>query len=383
MPLCEFTELSDVMSSVRGLFDKQINGLDILDHTPVEHIRKQYHLEHLHGLAYNESAFGASPDVVEAIRTEADSVGRYPFMRDTPLRETLVNVFNRDNLTPAHFLSACSGCDVMYLITQALLQPGDDVLTVSPSFLLYDRLAVLRNTELKTVPLDDATFALDVDALLDAITDKTRLLFLCNPNNPTGTYFPADQVQQIVERLPAHVILIADEVYAHFATAPDFPQTLDYVLDGRNVIITHTFSKAYGLAGMRLGYAIGSPELLNYIARFARPFQQTRLQVAAALAALRDRDHLQKNIDAAVNGRRYLYEHLDRLDVRYWRSQTNFVLADLARPAKPVAESMLKQGVMIRPAPNGLSTYIRISTGTPKANEACINALEHALKETG
>ncbi len=370
------------MSSVRALFNHQIAGLDILDHPPIDRIREQYNLESLHGLAYNESAFGASPQVIEAIQAAAESVGRYPFMRDTPIREELVDVFNRDGLTPAHFLSACSGCDVMYLITQALLQPGNEVLTVSPSFLLYDRLAVLYGADLKTVPLDDTTFALDVDALLNAITDKTRLLFLCNPNNPTGTHFPAEQVQQLIERLPEHVILIADEVYSHFVTAADFPDTLSYVLDGHNVIMTHTFSKAYGLAGMRLGYAIGSPQLMEYITRFARPFQQTHLQVAAALAALRDRDHLQKNIDAAITGRQYLYEHLDRLDVRYWRSQTNFVLADLARPAQPVAESMLKQGVMIRPAPNGFKTYIRISTGTPEANEACVVALEHALKET-
>jgi histidinol-phosphate aminotransferase len=371
------------MSSVRSLFKSSISRLDILDHPPVDEVRQKYGLESLHGLAYNESAYGASPRVIDAIQKAAAAVGRYPLMRDTPLREALAGVLARDGLTPSHILTACSGCDVMYLITQALLQPGDEVLTVSPSFLLYDRLAVLREATLRSVPLHDETFALDVDALMDAITDKTSLLFLCNPNNPTGTFFPAEQVQQIVERLPEHVTLIADEVYSDFVTDPDFPDTLAYVLDNHNVIITHTFSKAYGLAGMRLGYAIGSPQMMEYIARFARPFQQTWLQVKAALAAIDDRAHLQKNIDAGVQGRRYLYEHLDRLDVRYWRSQTNFVLADLARPAAPVAESMLKQGVMIRPAPNGLNQCIRISTGTPEANEACVMALETALRENG
>lgn len=361
-------------------FTEAIDRMPEFRSQPLQDLYAKYGVDHFHRLAYNESAYGPSPKVVEAMRAAAPNVGMYPSMRDDGLRHKLADLYQR-GLTPQHFYTGCSGYETLEMAGRAFLRPGDEIIIMPPTFGVYNRIALFQGCSVKEVPLDPTTYTPDVDALLKAITPQTRAIVLCNPNNPTGTVMTQAQMDQLMNNVPAHVLIISDEVYFHFVRDEQFPDSLQYVLDGKNIIVVHTFSKGYGLAGMRIGYAIAPPKIASFARKFYRGFHLNALQLAAAMTALDDPLHLQKNVQAGIEGREFFYEHCDRLDLHYWESQTNFVLMELPCPANDVVEKMMYHGVMVRAIGNLPPNYLRVSVGTPEANAACVNALEAALQE--
>lgn len=358
-----------------------ISGLSTFPmHLSDAEIIEKYGVKNVYRMYMNESAYGASPKVVEVLKSEAANIGNYPVMRDDPLREKLAEIIGRD-LERDHFFTGCSGYETLEMVFRGVLRQDDEVIVMHPTFGIYDRLATLKGAKVVNVPLADNSFAADIDAVLAAVNDKTRIVMVCNPNNPTGTIMPKADMDKLVHELPDHVLIVSDEVYCHFVTDSNFPDSIRYVLDGFNVAIIHTFSKGYGMAGMRMGYGITVSALARYLHKFYRGFHLNNLQIAAGMAALDDPEHLQKNVDAAVNGREYLYTQLDKLDLHYWRSQTNFILIECPCPAADIRQKLLEQGIIVSTLSGKYANYLRVSVSTPEANEAFAAGLEAALKE--
>jgi histidinol-phosphate aminotransferase len=331
----------------------------------------------IHKLSSNENPLGASPKALEAIRKHIDSIGEYPDNTDHRLRQAL-QTFYENELSAEQFITGCSGSEVLEMIIRAFLDSDSEYIVCNPMFKPYQMFSDKMGAKMVDVPLLSPDFDLDVDALLEAITEKTRLIFLTSPNNPTGTYIPKAQLERVVNALPNHVVLVLDEVYYLFADAADYSTALPFVIRGKQVIGLNSFSKSFGMAGMRIGYAYTTPELARYIQCLYKPFMHNRLSMEGALAALEDHDFLKEVIQLIRTERQYLYGELDKLGVHYWKSQGNFILFI---PKKNMTEleceaALLKEGVMVRPAGGfGAPGCVRVTIGTREANEAFIAGL--------
>jgi histidinol-phosphate aminotransferase len=348
-----------------------VGGASIAD------IQKQYGLDDIIKLASNECPLGPSPRAVAAMQNAAGGLNRYPPMGDESLRNALAELHG---LSPDNFVTGNGGCDVLDMLTTAFLPEGDECIICRPTFPVYDILARRKGANVVYVDLEPQNFSYDVEAMLGAVTDKTRLMYVCSPNNPTGSVMSAEQLDTLVNHLPPHVVLVFDEVYYHFAD--NHPNSLDYVRQGNNVVILHSFSKAYGLAGLRLGYGIAPAEIAQYLSRARQPFHLNTMIFEAGLAALADNDHLQKVIDLTVSGRAWLFEQLSHLEVQVWPAQGNFILFKPPFDPAEVSERLLQRGVISRPMTQFyLPTHLRVSVGQPAENETFIGALQAVLAE--
>ncbi len=347
----------------------------------IESIKTQYGLEDVIKLASNENPFGPSPRAVEAIQQAAARLNRYPPMGDEDLRAALAQAIGR-GLEPDNFVTGNGGCDVLSMLAASFLGPGNECIICRPTFPIYDITARRVGASVVYVDLDPEQFSYDIEAILAAVTDHTRLIYICSPNNPTGSSITAEQMETLVNHTPEHVLILADEVYHHFATTPDFPDTLAYVQAGKNIAILHSFSKAFGLAGLRLGYAIAPPEIARYLSRARESFHLSQLVIASGIAALQDDEHIDHTVKQTIAGRDWLYEQLSALDLQVWPSQANFILFRPAYPPAQVSERLLQRGIIVRPMTQFyLPTHLRVTVGTEAENEQFIAALGEVLAE--
>lgn len=334
-------------------------------------------------LQNNENPLGPSPLVLEAINAVAPSLSYYPSFSDLALRRAIVDLLGRD-LTPQHIFTGCSGFEALELIMRAALLPGDELILSSPTFAgAYKKVALPLGASVIDVPLEAETFRYRPDAVLDAITERSKIVMVCNPNNPTGSLVSAAAMDRLMRGLPDHVLVVADEVYHHFVDDSDFPVSLDYVLQGRNIVIVHSFSKAYGMAGMRLGYGIAKSEIANTIAGLQRGFHQNKLALAAGIAACRDQGHVRRVVAYLREETRWVCAQFDRLDIRYWPPAANFILFETRLPAEALQGALRARGFLLRgQSRNGLPYGMRLSLGTRESNSAFVDALEGIL-DTG
>lgn len=345
----------------------------------IEDVRDRVEVDHIYKLSSNENALGPSPMVLEAIQKTAASLHLYPPREDDSLREHIAD-YHGKGLTRDHIYTGNSGSEVVELLNRAFVQPGDEVIVGSPTFGLYKRLAGKLEATLVDVPLKEDTFAYDIAGILDAVTERTRLVYVCNPNNPTGTLLLKPAMEALLDGLPDRVIVVADEVYYQFVEEDTYPDSIQSVIDHRNLIIVHSFSKTYAMAGMRLGYGIARPNLVQAIRHFRCPFHLNALANAAGHAALDDTQHVQNTISMVKEGKAYLTHEFDRMGIQYWPSHTNFIMFKPATPADELIEALLKKGIMVRPTNrNGFPGGVRVTIGLPKENRAFIHALEHVL----
>lgn len=334
----------------------------------------------LHKLSSNENPLSPSPKAVEAIKKAVDNLHIYPDRTDLRLRNALSTYYDH-SLAPDQFLAANSGSECLQYIVQAFVSPGTECIITSPAFGLYAKLIKWSGGNLVDVPLIGDTFQLDVDNVLSHITDKTRLIFLTSPNNPTGTYIPKDRLQVLLDGIPDHVVVIYDEVYYLFADASDNSIAMPFVQDGHRIIGLNSFSKSYGLAGLRLGYCYSTAELISYIRSSVRPFLINSMSLEAGLAALEDHDYLDSVVSLIREEKSYLYSALDSLSVQYWKSQGNFVMFKVGDDSTTLVDHMLlESGVMVRPVDNfGAAGSIRVTIGTHEANQAFVEGLKKYL----
>lgn len=335
----------------------------------------------LYKLSSNENILGSSPLALEAIKGNINNLSEYCDRTDKRLKAALSN-FYKNELTSNQFFTDNSGVSLLNMIERAFLDPGHEVIISNPAFKPYAVFAKKLGADVIDVPLVGDKFYLNVNGILEAITDNTRLIFVTSPNNPTGTHIPKSQMDELVNQLPDHVVLVYDEVYYQYVDVDDFVTAKHYVDQGKNVIGVNSFSKAYGMAGVRLGYGYSTEKIANYIGQVCTPFMINTLALEAGIAALKDTEFIDKTVALIREEKPFIYKRLDALNIKYWETQANFITIKPEMNDKEFEHAMLLEGIMVRPVANfGAPGCIRVTIGDREANEAYLNALEKVLKK--
>jgi histidinol-phosphate aminotransferase len=342
---------------------------------PIEELARETGAEKIVKLASNENPLGPSPLALEALRGALDGIHRYPDGSAYALVKKLSALLA---VEPETVVVGNGSDDLIGMLTRALLSPGDEAIMGKPSFLMYDISTRVSGAEPVAVPLKDLT--IDLDSFLDRVTEKTRMVFVCNPNNPTGTVVSRSRFESFLEALPDSVVVVIDEAYAEFVRDIDSPRGLDYLGCGKPVVVLRTFSKAYGLAGLRIGYGIMPAAVASLLHRVRQPFTANLLGQVAAVAALDDTAFLDRTVRLTHEGLDFLYHALDQSGIRYFPTQTNFFLIDVERDADEIYRRLLAHGIIVRSMTSyDYPTCIRVNVGLSEENTRFIEALRKVL----
>ena len=342
---------------------------------PIDEIKRQLGLKDVIKLASNENPLGPSPKAVEAIRKSLSFINRYPDSNGFYLKKRIAKYYNIES---SNIVLGNGSDELIELIIKAFVGEGENIITSDFTFLEYKIIAQVNDRSVITVPLK--YFKYDLDAIKKRIDQKTKVIFIANPNNPTGTYVTKYELDEFFKGLPEDILVVLDEAYDAFIDVDDFPSSLSYI-KRKNLLVLKTFSKTYGLAGLRVGFAIGNPELASYLERVRQPFNVNSLAQAAAAAALDDKAFLNKTRKLVLSGKKFLYDGLAQLGIAYVSSVANFILIDVGRDGQAFFKEMLKYGVIVRDMRQyGLKNFIRVTIGTKKENERFMRVLNKILK---
>ena len=339
---------------------------------PIEELERDTGVRDPIKLASNESPQPPSERVIEAVRAAAAELNRYPDGDSYTLRRALAGHLG---LEPREVFLGAGSDEILEVLVKCFLGPGDEAVFPWPSFAMYPIVVQGIGAAGVRVPLDDALVA-DVDALLEAVNERTRMLFLANPNNPTGTSIGGADFIRLVRELPEHVVLVNDEAYVEYVRRADFPNAMAARAARPTLVTLRTFSKIHGLAGLRLGYAFGDPELVSLLERARHPFNVNHLAQVAGCAALEDREHVATLRAMTQSGLEQLERAFDELGLSYARSDANFVLVELGPSAAEIQSRLLEAGVITRAmGPFGLPEHLRVTVGLPEENKRFLEAL--------
>jgi histidinol-phosphate aminotransferase len=345
---------------------------------PVEELERELGIPGAIKLASNENPFPPPAAVLEALRSALAGLHRYPDGSGYYLRQALAK---KHGVSAEAIVLGNGSNELIELLARAFVQKGEEVVIPHPSFVVYPSIVQAVGGTRVVVTLRD--HRIDLAKMGHAVTALTKMVFVANPNNPTGTIVTAEEVERFLDKVPEHVIIVFDEAYYDFAAGPDFPDTLGHLRQGKRVVILRTFSKMASLAGLRIGYAIADPECIALLNRIRQPFNVNTLAQVAALATLHDEAHVQAAVQAVRQGVRHLSAALDAMGVRYVPTRANFILVELPDAAR-VYEQLLKLGVIVRPmASFGLERALRITVGTPEENLRLVEALRAVLGKEG
>jgi len=339
-----------------------------------EEILAEFELDHVTKLASNESPIEPFPEVVAAIAAAATRVNRYP---DTTFQQLGPALAAHLDVPTDHLWFGGGGADILTCITLSTSDPTSSVVYPHPSFVVYRLSTTVAGAERIEVPLDGA-HRHDIDAMIDAVRDNTRLVYICNPNNPTGTHVPTSEVIRLLDAVPESVLVVVDEAYHHYVAADDYWSMVPLVAERANLAVLHTFSKVYALAGLRLGYLVAQPELISSLRKTQVPFTATNLAQQAAVTALQHTDRLSARVGANAAGRTQLVEGLAARGVGTADSQTNFVFARLHDDPAALTEALLRRGMIIRPTG---TAWHRVTVGTPAEIDEFFAAFDEAVTE--
>ncbi len=343
--------------------------------TPIEDVQRMLKRASVIKLASNENALGPSPKALAALRRATGTLHRYPDATCRLLREQLSEKLR---VAPERLIVGNGSDELIVLALRAFVDPGDEVVVAHPTFLIYALQANACAATVREVPLKHYRY--DLPAMKAAVTPQTKLVFIANPDNPTGTYVTRKELERFLAGLPAHTLVMLDEAYYEFVEAADYPRSLRYVPDFP-VIVTRSFSKAYGLAGLRIGYGAAQPSIIAAMNAVREPFNVNSLAQAAALGALKDAAFLSRTRAMVREGRRYLAKELGALGIQFVPSVTNFILLRLGPRAHVVAEALLRRGLIVREMSAwSLPDCIRVTIGTPAENRAFIRTLKTVLR---
>ncbi len=339
---------------------------------PIEEVQRELGIVDIIKLASNENPLGPSPLAVQAIAKSASQVHLYPDGNAYYLKKELAA---RIGISPDHLILGNGSNDVLQLVAEAYIAPGDEVIYAAGAFVVYSLVTKLCGATAVVVPMVNDTH--DLTAMAGAVTDKTKVIFIANPNNPTGTMVTASETAGFIERVPDDVLVVFDEAYCEYVARSDYPRTLPYVLKGRNFVITRTFSKIYGLAGLRIGYGIAPPGLVETLNRVRQPFNCSLVGQAAARAALKDTAHVKESQRSNAAGKAFLYRAFNDMGLRYIETEGNFIMLHVEPSGAEITDALLKQGVIVRPmAGYGYPNAVRVTIGTQQENERFIKALK-------
>ena len=338
---------------------------------PIDELQRELGLARVIKLASNENPLGPSPKALAALSGSQNTLHRYPDGGAYQLRQALAE---RWKVAGEQLILGNGSDEILGLLARTFLTPGDEAVMADHTFVIYKLEVTAVHAQPVIVPLVNWTH--DLDAMAKAITPRTRLLFVCNPNNPTGTMVSADAVKRFMTQVPEDIIVVFDEAYYEYVQDPAYPDTLAYVRQGRNAIVLRTFSKIYGLAGLRIGYGISTPEIIDLLNRVRPPFNANSLAQQAALAALGDDEHVAKSRLVNAAGMEQVGAGLRSLGLIPIPSEANFVYFDCKRDGRQVFDALLREGVIVRHL-NG--TMLRVTIGQPEENTAFLQALQKVL----
>jgi histidinol-phosphate aminotransferase len=351
---------------------------------PIEELERQYGIRDAIKLASNENPFGPSPLALEAARVALAGIALYPDGSGFALRRALAD---RLGVSADQVTLGNGSNDVLVLLAEAFLGSRTEAVYSEYAFLVY-RLAVQAAGAVARVASANAAdhdqpFGHDLHAMRALVGRRTRLVYIANPNNPTGTWLEADALRAFIESLPRTVVVVVDEAYAEYVDRPGYPETIAWIRRHPNLVVTRTFSKIYGLAGLRVGYAVSHPQIADLLNRLRQPFNVNGVGQAAALAALDDAAHVARSREANARGLVQLAAGLTGLGLRCLPSAGNFLLVDLGRESAPVYDGLLRSGLIVRPVANyGLSNHLRITVGSAEQNSRLVAAFESVLRST-
>jgi histidinol-phosphate aminotransferase len=338
---------------------------------PIEELERELGLENTVKLASNENPLGPSPSALNVITDFLEGIHRYPDGGSFYLKRALSE---RHGLASEQILLGNGSNELLDILVRTFYRPGMNAVTSEKTFVVYPMAMQVVGGECRTAPMRNETY--DLDAMAGLVDDQTLCVFIANPNNPTGTVIHRDRLERFLDRIPTGVLVVLDEAYIEYVEDPESPDGLVYLKEGRSVIVLRTFSKIHGLAGLRIGYALASAEIIDSMNRVREPFNTNSLAQAAAQAALDDDVHVQESLKINREGKGYLYAEFDRIGLAYTLTQANFIWVKTEREAREIYESLLREGVIVRPMGE---RNIRITIGLPEENQRLVRALEKVL----
>lgn len=357
---------------------------------PISEVQREYKLDHVIKLASNEAPYAPSPKVIKALKMALPQLNRYPDSQSHKLTQTFSKHYG---VLPENLIFGNGSNELIDLLIRVFCVPGQCILTSQAAFIAYKICA--QTVRVQTIETPMAHMCFDLEAIKAELQKRreqpVRLVFIANPNNPTGTYLNEEQITDFLNFMKSHpeTLVVIDEAYTEFVRAPDYPNSLDLFRRdsyASQLVVLKTLSKVYGLAGLRLGALIGSPQWVNYIHRVRNPFNVNHLAQVAGVAAIQDSDYVHQHCQVIWQGLDYLYGELDSLSCRYplkyLKSQTNFILLDFGREAYPIHKRLLKRGLILRPvAGYGLPNCLRLTVGLPHENQQAVETLKEVLSE--
>ena len=346
---------------------------------PIEETQRETGIENPTKMASNENPLGPSPLAIQAIEQAASTMNFYPDGGCYYLKQKLAEHLSTYDIEPHNLIIGNGSNEIIEFIIRTFVAPDENIVMGEPSFIIYRLAGISHNREEIAVPLkDDLNY--NLDAMAKAANDKTKVIFLASPNNPTGLAIKTSDFEHFLTRVRDDVILCIDEAYAEYVIDPEIMNGLQYAPYRHRLVVLRTFSKVYGLAGLRIGYGISSKEVISYMDRVRPPFNVNRMAQIAAIAALDDQDYVKKSCEMNNQGRQLLEEAFSQLGLQWYPSQANFLLVDFGKSAKPFFDKLLKKGYITRLVENyGLPNCLRITIGTKKQNAGLISALESIL----
>jgi histidinol-phosphate aminotransferase len=341
----------------------------------IESVKKQYNLENIVKLASNENPFGCSEKVLTALQTDYPSLAIYPDGYATNLRETLAEFLQ---VNSEELIFGNGSDNLIQIISRALLHPNASTIMATPTFSQYRHNAVIEGAVIKEVPLIDGEH--DLEGMLLAIDEQTNVIWLCSPNNPTGTYIQEKSLLSFLDRVPPHILVVLDEAYYEYVVAPDYYESINLTRQYQNLIVLRTFSKIYGLASLRVGYGVANASIISALEPAREPFNVNSFGQLAASAAIEDQKFVQECKEKNRQGLAQFYEFCERHQLTYYRSQTNFILIDFNVDGDKVFQYLLEKGYIVRSGKAlGFPTSVRITVGSFEQNEGVLNALGEFL----
>jgi histidinol-phosphate aminotransferase len=346
---------------------------------PISELERELGLKNIIKMASNENPFGPSPEAIKALTQELANIFRYPDGNCYELKRKLSLKFH---LKSENFIIGNGSNEIIELLIRAFVRPGEEVIMADPSFIVYRTATIVVGG--KPVFIKLKNFSYNLETMLNAINKKTRMVIIDNPNNPTGIIVKKQELDAFVKNLPENVILVLDEAYREFVQDSDYPGELDYIGNGKPVVVLRTFSKAYGLAGLRIGYGITDECITDYLNRLRQPFNVNFAAQIAAVAALDDNEHIRKTVENNRDGMNFIIKSMTEIGLRCVPSQSNFILVELPVDAEVMYKEMLKRGIILRSMKGyGLPDYIRITIGLPEDNKRVVREIKSILDELG
>jgi len=341
---------------------------------PIEEVKRELGITgEVDKLASNENPLGPSPLALKAVKDSIQEMNLYPDDANFYLKNKLAEHLN---VSTDELFIGNGSVEIIHYATLAFLNPSERVIMAKPSFIMGKIESQIMDGEIVEVPVKD--YKTDVEGIISKINGKTKIVYIDNPNNPLGSMLTAKEIEKIMENIENDILVILDEAYYEYISRGDFPESIKYVKNNRNVLILRTFSKIYGLAGMRVGYGIAKKEIVNALSRVRLPFNIGRLSQIAAIAALGDNKHREQSRKMVAEGKEYLYREFENMHIPYIKSETNFIAIDIQRDTDEVFRNLQKEGIIVRPLkPYGLPTFLRITVGLPEQNKRFIGALKN------